>query len=345
LNALHEHLAASAERTLLPVLLEDAPRMNFFRFCELVELGMPDHPPLGATESPADDPLRFRSRRRLGFPSREIDAVEWDADQPTLPPAVRTTFLGLYGVDARMPSYFVDEVAQSREGAESLSGFLDLFHHRVVTQYYRVWRKYRYPVGFRHGGGDEVSGYLLSLVGLGLGHTRAAQAVGTRKLLSMLGLACQKTRTSEGLAGVLQHAVPDARITVEEFVPVWVELNDAEPMPLGENCVLGRGFFDRSNGVRVVIEPRTRETVLALMPGRTAHGEVMALLQFYLGYEAQAQMEMQVAQALMPAPQLNSAQVSLGYTTLLDVGGSLPRGPLAQVTRVQLGTWNRQQEQ
>jgi type VI secretion system protein ImpH len=72
---------------------------------------------------------------------------------------------------------------------------------------------------------------------------------------------------------------------------------------------------------------------------------VMALLQFYLGYEAQAQMEMQVAQALMPAPQLNSAQVSLGYTTLLDVGGSLPRGPLAQVTRVQLGTWNRQQEQ
>lgn len=34
--------------------------------------------------------------------------------------------------------------------------------------------------------------------------------------MSMLVLMAQKTRTVEGLAGILQHAVPDASITVKE---------------------------------------------------------------------------------------------------------------------------------
>ncbi len=340
---------SSPAGALLPALLANAPRMNVFRLCELIELSAPRHPPLGTTDSPANEPVRFRSHGRLGFPGREIQAIEHDSDHPDRPPVVRTTFLGLYGVDARMPSYFVDEIAQCRDGAEPLAAFLDLFHHRIVTQFYRVARKYRYPVGFRPGGQDDVSRYLLSLLGLGFGEMEAGQVriedtVGTQKLLSMLGLASQRTRTAEGLAGVLQHAVPDARIAVEEFYPVWVRLDADERMPLGENCVLGRGFYDRANTVRVAITPQTRESVLELMPGRRMHGEVMALLRFYLGYAAHAHLEMRVRPALMPAPALNSDQVSLGYTTQLrcpavaeanDVDGAMPG-----MTRVQLGTWN-----
>jgi type VI secretion system protein ImpH len=336
-NLAGREFAPYAERSLLSALLASATQMNFFRFCELIELAAPDRPPIGSTDSPASEPVRFRSRARLGFPNREIDAVEYDLDNRAMPPAVRTTFLGLYGVDARMPSYFVDEVAQNREGAEPMSAFLDLFHHRVVTQYYRVWRKYRYPAGFRRGGTDDVSRYLLSFAGLGIGHPATREAVGTRKLLSMLGLAGQKTRTAEGLAGVLQHAVPDARIAVEEFHPVWIDVEDGEPAALGEHCLLGRGFYDQGNSVRVVITPQTPESVLGLMPGHGNHREVMALLRFYLGYEAQAQLEMHVRPELMPAQVLNSDQVSLGYTTQLPQ--PLAPGRANTVTRVQLGVW------
>ncbi len=329
--------------TLLPALLANAPRMNFLRLCELIELSAPQRAPLGTTDSPADEPVRFRSQGCSGFPAREIAAVEYDSDHPDLPPAVRTTFLGLYGVDARMPSYFVDEIAQRRDGAEPLAAFLDLFHHRIVTQFYRVSRKYRYPAGFRPDGQDEVSRYLLSLLGLGFAQPGPVQlpvegTVGTRKLLSMLGLASQRTRTAEGLAGVLQHAAPDAHITVGEFYPVWVRLDATERRPLGENCVLGRGFYDRANTVRVAITPQTRESVLALLPGQPMHREVMALLRFYLGYEANAHLEMHVKPALMPSPVLNSDQASLGYTTQLRQ--TRAAGAPDRMTRVQLGIWN-----
>lgn len=331
-------VTAGSAGALLEALLVAAPQMNLFRLCELIELSAPRQPPLGTTDSPDNEPVRFRSHGPLGFPAREVAAVERDSDHPGRPPVIRTTFLGLYGVDARMPAYFTDEIAQRRDGAEPLAAFLDLFHHRIVTQFYRVARKYRYPVGFRSGGDDDVSRCLLSLLGLGLGRADGQAPVegdvGARKLLSMLGLASQRTRTAEGLAGVLRHAVPDAHIAVEEFHPVWVRIDTTEPMPLGENCVLGRGFFDRANTVRVVVTPRTSEGVLGLMPGCALHREVTALLRFYLGYAAQACLEMQVDAALMPAPALNSDKVSLGYTTQLRRGAGSDR-----MTRVQLGTW------
>ncbi|WP_418219886.1 type VI secretion system baseplate subunit TssG [Burkholderia metallica] len=322
---------------MLPALLDSATRMNFYRFCELLELAAPDRAPLGTTDSPRAEPVRFRSRARIGFPNREIDAVEHDPDRPTAPPDVRTTFLGLYGVDARMPSYFVDAIAQNREGADALSRFLDLFHHRIATQYYRVWRKYRYPTGFRPQGDDTVSRYLLNFAGLGLGDPEIAGAVGIRRLLSMLGLAAQKTRTAEGLAGVLRHAVPDAHVTIEECHPVWHRVGMHEPGALGEGCLLGREFCDRANTVRVVIRPDTRESVLALMPGHSQHRALMALLRFYLGYEANAHLEMHVAPALMPGPRLNSTDVSLGYTSQLSPPGT--HASTTAAVRVQLGRW------
>lgn len=328
-----------SDRPLLPALLEQAPQMNFFRFCELLELAAPHLPALGSSDSPTLEPVRFRSRKRLGFSNREIDTIERDDDDPTAPPSVRTTFLGLYGVDARMPAYFIDEIAQNREGAEPLAAFLDMFHHRIVTQFYRVWRKYRYPAGFRSNGQDDISRYLLSFAGLGIGNAaKTQQHVGTRKLLSMLGLAGQKTRTAEGLIGVLQHAVPDAQIEVEEFHPVWIHLTDFERMPLGQNCVLGRGFYDRANAIRVVLRPQSRESVLGLMPGKAQHKEVMALLQFYLGYEAQAHLHMEVRPELMPAPALNSSDVRLGYSSRLPDPALVNKNDRA--VRVQLGIYD-----
>ncbi|WP_204117280.1 type VI secretion system baseplate subunit TssG [Paraburkholderia sp. C35] len=311
--------------------------MNFFRFCQLIELTAPDRSPLGTTDSPKDEPVRFRSHGRFGFPRREIDATEINADDPTKPPAVVTTFLGLYGVDARMPSYFADEIAQNREGAEPLAGFLDLFHHRIVTQYYRVWRKYRYPAGFRKDGADDISQYLLSYAGLGIGTPDIARRVGPRKLLSMLGLAGQKTRTAEGLAGILRHAVPDTQVDVDEFHPVWIAVRSDQRAALGEACLLGRGFHDRSNSVRITLTPQTRESVLALLPGHHAHREVMTLLRFYLGYEAQAHLEMQVSPDLMPAQKINTSDLRLGFTTRLPGTEALSRH--GGRTRVQLGVW------
>lgn len=75
--------------------------------------------------------------------------------------------MGLYGVESPLPTHYSDDIAQRREGVEATEDFLDIFNHRLIAQYYRIWRKYSYPATFRAGGTDNISQYLLGLAGAG----------------------------------------------------------------------------------------------------------------------------------------------------------------------------------
>ncbi|MCU6199197.1 type VI secretion system baseplate subunit TssG, partial [Citrobacter cronae] len=150
-----------ARTGLTLALNKDIWRANFYRFCQLLEQENPDAPKLGATSHPGDDPVRFRPWPGMGFPVSTLKAVETDEDHPTLPPTVRTTFLGMYGVDSPLPTSWLDDIAQRREGHEAVTSFLDIFSHRITTQYYRIWRKYAYPATFEAGGRDATSQCLL----------------------------------------------------------------------------------------------------------------------------------------------------------------------------------------
>jgi type VI secretion system protein ImpH len=72
----------------------------------------------------------------------------------------------VYGVDSPLPTSWLDDIAQRREGHEAVTSFLDIFSHRITTQYYRIWRKYAYPATFEAGGRCHIT------VSAGAGGTR-----------------------------------------------------------------------------------------------------------------------------------------------------------------------------
>ena len=143
------------------------PYMNFYRFCQLLEQSLPEMPVPGSDWRVRQEPVRFRPHPGMGFPAGEIRSTE-DPEHPHLPPSVRVTFMGLYGVESPLPTHYTDDIAQRREGHDATQDFLDIFSHRLITQYYRIWRKYSYPATFQAGGADNTSQYLLGLAGLGI---------------------------------------------------------------------------------------------------------------------------------------------------------------------------------
>ncbi|ENT9928796.1 type VI secretion system baseplate subunit TssG, partial [Escherichia coli] len=148
-------------------LAPDIARINFYRFCQLLEQSL-QNAPLGSTDSPAADAVRFRPHPGMGFPVSELKNVERDVCNPDAPPTVRTTFLGLYGVDSPLPTAYLDYITQRHDGHDAVMAFLDIFNHRFITQYYRIWRKYNYPASFEAGAVDDISRCLLGLIGLGI---------------------------------------------------------------------------------------------------------------------------------------------------------------------------------
>jgi type VI secretion system protein ImpH len=64
---------------------------------------------MGSTSHPADDPVRFAPHPGMGFPASELKAVEYE-DDDSKPPVIRTTFMGMYGVDSPLPTAYLDDI-------------------------------------------------------------------------------------------------------------------------------------------------------------------------------------------------------------------------------------------
>jgi type VI secretion system protein ImpH len=325
---------------LVASLLARAPRMNFMQLCRLLEGRAPDRPGFGTRGTPEHEPVRFGSWPRVGFPAGEVVTVDfgdvWNEQAPHAPPTVRTTFMGLYGVDAAMPPHLIDDIVLRKEGHEVVESFLDQFNHRLVTLLYRAWKKYRYPESFRPGGSDPHSRNLLCLVGFGWGEKPQRAGLPDSRMLALLGLLTLKTRTAEGLAGVIALAVPGVDVRVDEFFPALTGTGKPRPLTshssaaepgvsprrgLGGAYVLGRRLAYRSRAVRVTLRPDNPGQAHDLLPGAWLHRELMAFMRLYVGVKADVHLRLQVSSRIAPLPAIGKAPAGpvprLGWTTVL----------------------------
>lgn len=314
------------------------PYFNFYRFCQWLEQASPERPALGSTFHPGDDSVRFRPHPGMGFPVSELKATETDAQHPERPPTVRTTFLGLYGVESPLPTSYIDDISQRREGHDVLEAFLDIFNHRLTTQYYRSWRKYSYPATFEAGGKDPISQHLLALIG-----AEHSPVQPTSRLLALLGPLMLPTRTAQGIVFVVQTQAPDTQVEVIPHHPVKVnithpaQLSRRDPVRLGQRPVLGNSVIEANKVILVKLTTHNPQEAQAWLPGGQLHEDVMTLLRVYLGCHYDALLTLTVPIALLPLPRLNNKSVRIGYTGVLGLTAKMQRTESDRTVTVKLG--------
>lgn len=338
----HTRLTATG---LVDALAGRISTANVYRFCQLVEQALPDNPPLGSTAHPADDAVRFRPHPGMGFPASELKALETDPDHPERPATVRTTFLGLYGVDSPLPTAYLDDIAQRREGHEAIEAFLDIFNHRIFTQFYRIWRKYSYPATFVSGGADATSQCLLGLIGLGIPGTADHIATPVSRFLALLGVMRLPTRTAEGVMALVKLLAPNTVATVTPHCPQKIRL--AQPasltkipsVSLSQGEVLGHTGVDVNSQLLLLLSTDDPAEAQGWLPGGQLHQDLLVLLRVYLGWRCNARLQLRLPTRSLPAPVLGEPQVLLGLTGVLGVGILPPPAALPESITVSLGRY------
>ncbi|WP_312267998.1 type VI secretion system baseplate subunit TssG [Pseudescherichia sp.] len=312
---------------LSPRLERDIYRINFYRFCQLLERSRPDAPALGTTLNPADDPVRFRPHPGMGFPASELKAVEYDEDNPDAPPTVRTTFMGLYGVDSPLPTAWLDDIAQQREGHEAQEAFLDIFNHRILTQFYRIWRKYSYPATFEAGGRDRTSQSLLGLIGMGIPGTDKHIATPASRFLALLGVMRLPARTEEGIQALVRLLAPRTQVTVMPHCPRAVYLANPlgfygdEDLLLDGYTVLGDVTTEIGSQLLIALYTDDHAEARSWMPEGQTYNDFLILLRIYLGWRYKALIQLTVPTQLLPAPVLGETPFALGMSGVLGMEG------------------------
>ena len=275
-------------------LFREGYRFEFFQAVRLLERLHPERKRVGRHENPSDEIVRFRSRHSLAFPASEIDEIE-PPDDGTVDArdTMWVNFMGLGGVQGALPRHLASLLTDPGTKAQTaaLREFLDLFHHRLISLFYRAWEKYRFAIAYERGGDDTFSRYLYCLIGLGTPGTRGRLHIDDQILLYYAGLLAQRPRSAVALEGILEDyfGVP---VEVVQFQGQWFEMNvdilsslgaHGQNNQLGVNAVLWERIWDPQSRFRVNVGPLSYPQFRDFLPGSDGYVHLVELTRFFVG--------------------------------------------------------------
>lgn len=305
-------------------VLANAWRYNFFNAVALLERLTPGAPRIGGVGPAAEEAIRFRHDPSMVFSTSDVSAINVRerrggdpfASGPRKVYEVVSTFLGLTGAVTPLPLYIAEEVATEDPDAPARREFLDLFHHRLISLFYRARAKYNYPAEYTSDASDIWSKRVLALCGVDTFESPAAGVLPPWRLLRLAPLLATRARTARGLQLVLEDVLGEglegATISIEQFVGRWVDIHERQRIKLGVanttlgvDTVLGSRVFDRGGKFRVVIGPLSDRGLKRLSPGGDLFPLVRGAISLYCKDDFESDLEIVLGGAKRPTFRLS----------------------------------------
>lgn len=267
----------TATSRLISELLTNAPAFSFAQLVTLLEAVSRDSIPIGHLGPPEREGVRLRVNPSMAFPPADVDCVSAPGESahgPSKHFEVAVNFLGLTGSATPLPPHYAEEILWDGDEEGNVRDFLDLFHHRLLSLFYRSWKKYRYYIQYQPGGTDAYSRWLLSLIGLGHLRLDRDTTLDGDRLLSYLGLLSMRSHSASALTGIVSHYFGGVRVHITQCVPREVDVPRYQRnalgvanTSLGDSLVLGARGVDRGSKFRLTLGPLGNKEFFAFVPG------------------------------------------------------------------------------
>jgi type VI secretion system protein ImpH len=320
-------LPPEAARALEALLRDHATAMDFFQAVRLLERARPERAPVGHFGDPAEEVARFSVPPSIAFPTSEVQSLALGDEGPA---RMAVNFLGLTGPTGVLPYAYTLQVAErTRARDTALRDFLDLFHHRLVSLFYRAWEKYRFTVAHERARRDPLAAHVADLIGFGSAGLQGRLAVRDESLLFYSGLLASHRRSALGLEQLVADYF-DVPAVVEQFVGEWYPLgtgdqcalDDAVESPssrLGLGAVVGDEVWDPQAHVRLRLGPLTRAQYDDFLPGGSALARLRELVRVYADDQLDVEVQLVLRHDEVPTCRLGApgAALPLGWATWL----------------------------
>lgn len=273
-------------------LSQNPYRFDFFQAARRFECARKDLPRIGQSLRPSDDAVRFCQSPTLAFAPSTLVGLERGRGQA---PRFEVAFFGLFGPNGPLPLHLTDYARDRLRNHKdpALVRFLDIFHHRMLSLFYRAWACNQQSISFDRPDEDRFAVYIGSLFGIGMESFRKRDASPDLAKLHYSGrLACQ-TCHGEGLEAILADyfKVP---IEIEQFVGRWIDLpkdcrcllgDSPETCSLGTTAIVGSHIWDCQGNFRIKLGPVNFKDYERLLPGGDSFERLVAWVRNYIGDE------------------------------------------------------------
>lgn len=314
-------------------LFEECFRFSFFRAVQLLESLLPDRKPLGQTLTPSEEAVRFSVKPSFVFPPSDIVAMDHRDEER--PPTMEVAFMGLIGPAGVLP-YWYNEMAieRLRQKDTTLTAFLDMFHHRLISLFYLAWKKHQFPANYLPGARDRLSRYLLSLNGLGTPLLAGMVGLPEESLIFCTGLLSRAIPSGVSIELAVEYLSGTA-VGVEQFVERLVPISPEDRTQLGAangrlgvDAVCGTHVWDCQATFRVNLGPMKFRHFLRLLPSGDLLRPIFSLVKYMVGTEYEFEIRVILDREEVPPCILGveaPAAPRLGWSAWLKAPEVIPR--------------------
>lgn len=258
-----------------------------------LECAFRDRPRVGEATRPAQEAIRLGQEPSLSFAPASLAGLRPGKDGA--PPWLLVHFMGLLGPHGPLPLHLTEYVRDRLRNVNdpTMTRFLDLFHHRMLTLFYRAWAKSQPTVSHDRPESDRFQVYIAALTGLAARVLRNADTVPDSAKFFYSGLLAGQTRHAAGLAAIIGEffGMPTR---IEEFVGDWLDLPDRNRWALGRrepagllglSTTLGARTWSRQQKFRIALGPLDRGQFQRMLPGGASLPRLKDLVRGYVGDE------------------------------------------------------------
>lgn len=294
-NSIEQEKGGQTKATGLEQQLQaEIYRFSFFQALRRLECHHMDKPRLGSGLRSKHDGLRLGQNPSMAFAPSSLAKYQPAKEQVA---QLSVNFFGLLGPNGPMPLHFTEYTYDRlhNHGDASLCGFLDMFHHRMLSFFYRAWADTQPTVHYDRPHEDRFMDYVGALMGIGQDGLRDRNTLADKSKLFFAGRFAQQNRNVEGLRDILSDYL-NLPVEIQEFVGKWVKLpeefhfllgDSPETASLGENMLIGAEKWCVDHSVRIVVGPVNLADFQRLQPGGRSMKCIKDILCQYLGDELQ----------------------------------------------------------
>jgi type VI secretion system protein ImpH len=309
-------------------VLEHAERLPFVVLVTSLQRLLTSHAPVGADWPAHVESVRFCHDPELRF--HDADVVEAVLVEPAGAPSfvqLTTTFAGLTGAASPLPPGLIERLCHDDDDESAVQrAFLDLFHHRLLSLFYRGRLKFDLPRSSSPTGHGRVLDWVLLLSGLAPAHAERLTHLSRAQLLQLSPLLACYPANGERIAVALRFVLADvlqgAEVRIVELRGGFSTIEPSSRVRLGVDVRLGRTSTlgarapSPSQQLTILLGPLSADACARLCPGGDRHHEFAAVAALFCPETVRLAVEL--TPSTTPPTRLGARDASLGRATWLQ---------------------------
>lgn len=270
--------------------------------------------------------VRVQPSLSTAYPTEQLIDVSLNPEENRF--ELLTSFLGLYGVSSPLPGFYTDELLEAQsEDLTAARDLIDIIHQRLYALLYEVQTKYRPVIEMVEGQSSRCSPLFFNLLGIDP-ESIPGNIHDPHRLLRYISLFSLQPRSALGLKTILEDALTDIDVEVEQCssrkvkIPENQRITLGKPaLRLGQNAILGEELEDKTGKIVIRLGPLEKTQFQDLMNGSEEWTTLVFLTQSYLNTPFDCDIEFILKENQAEPAQLgNPAWSSIGNNTWLFSG-------------------------